>query len=120
MTLIFTGSSDHSSISKELEHIRSKNSQLTSENRELTTGLMNCQDELSHMNEKLLLTDDSAIKLKTKLAELAAFVESLINKTPMKMDIENIFKKINNLMSMQKDAEKSLIEHDRSRFNVSI
>ena len=117
--LIFSGSSDHSSINKELEYVKSKNSQLTSENRELTAGLMNCQDELSHMNEKLLLTDDFATKLKTKLEELGAFVESLINKTPMKMDIENIFKKINNLMSMQKDAEKSMIEHDRSRFNVS-
>ena len=80
---------------------------------------MSCQDELSHMNEKLLLTEDASIKFKTKVDELKAHVESLMNRTPMKLDIENIFKKVGELMDFQKDSEKSLIEHERSRFQDS-
>ena len=88
------------------------------ENRELASALMSCQDELSHMNEKLLLTEDAGIKLTTKCKELAAFTEPLINKTPTKLDMESVFKKITDLVDMQKDNEKSLIDHDRSRFQV--
>ena len=90
------------------------------ENRELASALMSCQDELSHMNEKLLLTEDAGIKLTTKCKELAAFTEPLINKTPTKLDMESVFKKITDLVDMQKDAEKSLVDHDRSRFQVSV
>ena len=90
------------------------------ENRELASALMSCQDELSHMNEKLLLTEDAGIKLTTKCKELAAFTEPLINKTPTKLDMESVFKKITDLVDLQKDAEKSLVDHDRSRFQVSV
>ena len=99
--------------------MKAKYSQQVTENRELASALMSCQDELSHMNEKLLLTEDSAIKLTTKCKELAAFTEPLINKTPTKLDMESVFKKITDLVDMQKDAEKSLIDHDRSRFQVT-
>ena len=102
-----------------MDELRSKNSQLATENRDLTSALMSCQDELSHMNEKLLLTEDASIKFKTKVDELKAHVESLMSRTPMKLDIENIFKKVGELMDFQKDSEKSLIEHERSRFQDS-
>ena len=78
---------------------------------------MSCQDELSHMNEKLLLTEDSNIKLKTKLEELAAETGQLLTKTPtMKSDLEQVLGKIKQLLDVQKDHEKSLAEHDLSRF----
>ena len=78
---------------------------------------MSCQDELSHMNEKLLLTEDSNIKLKTKLEELAAKTGQLLTKTPtMKSDLEQVLGKIKQLLDVQKDHEKSLAEHDLSRF----
>merc|ERR1739844_366383 len=54
-----------------------------------------------------------------KCKELAAFTEPLINKTPTKLDMESVFKKITDLVDMQKDNEKSLIDHDRSRFQDS-
>ena len=104
--------------SKELEELKAKTATLTSENRELTSALMSCQDELSHMNEKLLLTEDSNIKLKTKLEELAAETEQLLTKTPTmtKSDLEQVLGKIKQLLDVQKDHEKSLAEHDLSRF----
>ena len=100
-----------------MDELKSKTATLTSENRELTSALMSCQDELSHMNEKLLLTEDSNIKLKTKLEELAAETGQLLTKTPtMKSDLEQVLGKIKQLLDVQKDHEKSLAEHDLSRF----
>ena len=113
-----SGSSSSNVNSKEFEDLKSKYSQQVNENRELASALMSCQDELSHMNEKLLLTEDAAIKLTTKCKELAAFTEPLINKTPTKFDMESVFKKITDLVDMQKNTDKSLIDHDRSRFQV--
>ena len=76
--------------SKELNELKAKNSQLTSENRELTSALMSCQDELSHMNEKLLMTEDSNIKLKTKMEELVAETAKIVHGNPLKSDLENL------------------------------
>ena len=53
--------------SREVNDLKCKISQMTSENRELTSALMSCQDELSHLNEKLILTEDSNVKMKTKV-----------------------------------------------------
>ena len=78
--------------SKELDELRARNSELTSESRELTSALMSCQDELSHMNEKLLLTEDSHVKLKTKLEELSAEAAKVVNGNPSKFDLENLQK----------------------------
>jgi len=114
-----SASSSSNVNSKEFEDLKTKYSQQVTENRELASALMSCQDELSHMNEKLLLTEDAGIKLTTKCKELAAFTEPLINKTPTKLDMESVFKKITDLVDMQKDNEKSLIDHDRSRFQDS-
>ena len=102
--------------SKEYEDLKAKHSQLTCENRELTSALMSCQDEMSHMNEKLLLTEDSNVKLKTKLGELVAESQRLLNGNPAKSDWENLFKQIQGVQDMQKDSEKSLAHHDLSRF----
>lgn len=77
---------------KDLDELKAKNTQLTSENRELTSALMSCQDELSHMNEKLLLTEDSNIKLKTKLEELAAEAKRIQGKNPLDSDGDNLFR----------------------------
>merc|ERR1712029_62650 len=116
--LLNNGGGDSLVNSKELEELKAKTATLTSENRELTSALMSCQDELSHMNEKLLLTEDSNIKLKTKLEELAAETEQLLTKTPTmtKSDLEQVLGKIKQLLDVQKDHEKSLAEHDLSRF----
>ena len=80
--------------SRELNDQKIKNSQLTSENRELTSALVSCQDELSHLNEKLILTEDSHLKVKTKLEELTAETERLVNRPdqPLKTDLEHLLR----------------------------
>ena len=39
------------------------------ENRQLTKALVSCQEELAHMNEKLLMQESTNETLKTKLKE---------------------------------------------------
>jgi kinesin family protein 4/21/27 len=105
--------------SKELKDCKSRTSQLTAENRDLTSALMSCQEELGHMNEKLLLTESTDEKMKTKMCELAAEAESLLKRTPLKEDVENILRKIRDVINVQTDSEKSMAEHELSRFDSS-
>merc|ERR1712113_215811 len=110
-----TGSNPVSS--KEVNDLKCKISLMTSENRELTSALMSCQDELSHLNEKLILTEDSNVKLKTKMTELVAETERMISSdTPVKSDLENLLTKIRDVETCQKDSEKSLADHETTRF----
>ena len=89
-----SGSGLTSVSAREVNDQKCKISQLTSENRELTSALVSCQDELSHLNEKVILAEDSHIKLKTKLEELTAETELLVNRpdTPLKSDLEHLLR----------------------------
>jgi len=69
------------------------------------------------LNEKLILTEDSNVKLKTKMSELVAETERLISSdTPGKSGLENLLKKIRDVETYQKDSEKSLADHETTRF----
>ena len=47
------------------------------------------------LNEKLILTEDSNVKMKTKLEELRAETERMVNlSNPEKTDLENLLNKI--------------------------
>ena len=105
--------------SREVTEYKSKISQLTSENRELTSALMSCQDEMSHLNEKVMLSEDSNIKLKTKLEELVAETERLAKASPLNSDFDNLLRKIRDVETYQKDSEKSLADHDTTRFETA-
>lgn len=105
--------------SREVNEYKSKISQLTSENRELTSALISCQDELSHLNEKVILSEDSNIKLKTKLEELVAETERLAKASPLNSDFDNLLRKIRDVETYQKDSEKSLADHDTTRFETA-
>ena len=105
--------------SREVTEYKSKISQLTSENRELTSALISCQDELSHLNEKVILSEDSNIKLKTKLEELVAETERLAKASPLNSDFDNLLRKIRDVETYQKDSEKSLADHDTTRFETA-
>ena len=105
--------------SREVTEYKSKISQLTSENRELTSALMSCQDELSHLNEKVILSEDSNIKLKTKLEELVAETERLAKASPLNPDFDSLLRKIRDVETYQKHSEKSLADHDTTRFDTA-
>jgi predicted nuclease with TOPRIM domain len=81
------------------------------ENRELTSELKSCRENKRELNEKLILTEDSNIKLKTKLEELATEIERLAKESPHNSDFENLLRKIRNVEKDQKDSEKSLTDH---------
>lgn len=115
---LINGGSGGKVSSKELEELKQKNCQLTGENRELTSALMSCQDELSHMNEKLLLTEDANVKFKTKLEQLSAEAENIC-KNLSNSDAEKLKEKIKEIMETQKANEKTLTDHDASRFDES-
>ena len=55
--------------------------------------------------------------MKTKLEELRAETERMVSSdSPIKSDIENLLKKIQDVETVQKDSEKSLADHETTRF----
>ena len=83
---------------------------------------MACQEEMGHMNEKLLISEASSEKMKTKLKELASEADFLALQTvdlAAKDTLEKVAKRIHEVVELQKEGEKKLDEHEETRFNIS-
>ena len=77
-------------------------SQLTSENRELTSALNSCQDSMRHLIEKLILKEN-------KLKVLDTEIERLAKDSPLNSDFENLLRTIRNVETNQNDSGNSQI-----------
>ena len=93
------------------------------ENHQLQSALMACQEEMGHMNEKLLISEASSEKMKTKLKELASEADLLAVQTvdlAAKDVLEKVAKRIHEVVEIQKEGEKKLDEHEETRFNITV
>ena len=73
------------------------------ENRQLQTVLLECQEEMGHMNEKLLIGEASGDKMKTKLNELEKETDLLAKDTldlGAKGNLEKVATKISEVIFM--------------------
>ena len=107
---------------EELEKATKLAFETQSENIQLQSALMACQEEMGHMNEKLLISEASSEKMKTKLKELASEADRLALQTidiTAKDILEEVAKRIHEVVELQKDGEKKLDEHEETRFNIS-
>ena len=62
---------------EEYDRLKERYSITVKENTELTLALCTCQEELSFINEKLMLSETASETMKTKLAELLAEAEAI-------------------------------------------
>ena len=116
------GSGGQNSSGEELDKATKLLKSTQNENTQLQSALMACQEEMGHMNEKLLISEASSEKMKTKLKELASEADFLARQTvdlAAKDTLEKVAKRIHEVVELQKEGEKKLDEHEETRFNIS-
>ena len=109
------------------DELKEEVASLMDQNEKITTALQTAMDENSHMSEKLLLAEQANEKLNTNLEELKTqteeFSEFLLKCKTLPAGIKSSFEKltikVRAVEEGQKKAEKTLMEHDISRFASS-
>ena len=122
--IITPGSTESASASKELME---ENEVLKDENDKLTNALQSAMEENSHMSEKLMLSEQVADKFKETLGsmtkeaeEVMEFIKKCQGLPPgVKSKLEGLMNKVNDVDENHKKSEKTLMDHDLSRFASS-
>ena len=98
------------------------NRKILKENAELTGALVSSQQELAHVHEKVMLNEASNEKLKARLQELVSEVDGMMDAAKGEVRAEDVLedfkRKISAVVELQTEAEKTLMEHERT-FNVN-
>ena len=100
------------------------NRKILKENAELTGALVSSQQELAHVHEKVMLNEASNEKLKARLQGLVAEVDGMmangggLEGGRAEDVLEDFKKKIADVVELQTEAEKTLMEHEKT-FNVN-
>ena len=99
------------------------NRKILKENAELTGALVSSQQELAHVHEKVMLNEASNEKLKARLQGLVAEVDGMmanggLGEGRAENVLEDFKKKIADVVELQSEAEKTLMEHEKT-FNVN-
>jgi len=104
-----------------------ENKRLVKENSQLNAALQAAMEENAHINEKLLLSELSQEKMKEKLAELEESVTRATNCFDQSTDVAPeqrtmmaaLRHKVAQVQELQQREEKTIVEHDITRFNNS-
>merc|ERR1719474_504556 len=122
------GSSNVGQLDEEKsKELMEENELLREENSKMTNALQAAMDENSHMSEKLLLAEQSAETFKETLQSLtkeAADVMEFLGRCPglppgVKTKFEILMGKVQEVDENHKKTEKTLMDHDLSRFASS-
>ena len=104
--------------SEEAGKLRDMNKRILKENAELTGALVSSQQELAHVHEKVMLNETSNEKLKARLQELISEVDGMMAKGGLEVKAEEVLedfkKKIADVVELQTEAEKTLMEHEKT------
>ncbi len=97
---------------------------LKEENKTLSHALMAAQEELTHMNEKVIMHETSGEKLKTKFREVVAALDALVEKKEAsphtKEDLEQLRRQVKGVVQMHEEAEQSIVDYDVTRADLSL
>eukprot|EP00092_Neocalanus_flemingeri_P020290 GFUD01021979.1.p1 GENE.GFUD01021979.1~~GFUD01021979.1.p1 ORF type:complete len:1250 (+),score=420.04 GFUD01021979.1:230-3979(+) len=104
--------------------VSQENQRLEEENGKLTSALQAAMEDNAHMSEKLLMSELANEKLKLKLTELSSQAEQaaeLLNTSAdatfsQKELVAKLKEKVEEVRNSQKQAEKTMMDHDISRF----
>jgi len=110
------------------QEVLDENKRLEVENGKLTSALQAAMDDNAHMSEKLLMSEMANEKLKLKLTELSSQAEQAVEQLNTSADatfsqkdlVAKLKKKVDEVKDSQKHAEKTMMDHDISRFNPQI
>jgi len=102
-----------------------ENKRLEAENEKLTSALQAAMDDNAHMSEKLLMSELANEKLKVKLSELSSQAEQAVEQMNTSVDVNFTQKelvsklkmKVDEVKESQKHSERTMMEHEISRFN---
>ena len=122
--MVTSGATESASASKELIE---ENEVLKDENDKLTNALQSAMEENSHMSEKLMLSEQVAETFKETLGsmtkeaeEVMDFIKKCQGLPPgVKSKLEGLMNKVNDVDADHKKSEKTLMDHDLSRFASS-
>ena len=106
------------------QEVIQENERLDEENLKLTNALQTAMEDNAHMSEKLLMSEMANEKLKLKLTELSSQAEQaaeLLNTSAdatlsQKELVSKLKNKVEEVRDSQKQSEKTMMEHDISRF----
>jgi len=109
------------------EELKEENERLKDENDKMTNALQSAMEENSHMSEKLMLSEQVAEKFKetlgnltTEAEEVMVFIKKCQALPPgVKSKLEGLMNKVNEVDENHKKSEKTLMDHDLSRFASS-
>ncbi|XP_023348694.1 chromosome-associated kinesin KIF4B [Eurytemora carolleeae] len=124
LQLLQSGGVHDPSQGDELNNLREHLERVESENSQLTSALQSAMEDNAHMSEKLLLSEQAQESLRTRLSELSEETEGALKGlgelSPEKRKLINQLKcKVESVRDQQKQHEKTMMEHEHSRFNPS-
>ena len=104
-----------------------ENKRLVEENNKLNAALQAAMEDNAHINEKLLLSELSQEKMKEKLAELEESVGKAVICLDQSTDVAPeqrsmmaaLKHQVAQVQELQQREEKTIVEHDITRFNGS-
>jgi len=110
------------------QEVIDENQRLVTENGKLTSALQAAMDDNGHMSEKLLMSEMANEKLKLKLTELSSQAEQAVEQLNTSADatmtqkdlLAKLKRKVDEVKDSQKHAEKTMMEHEISRFNPQV
>jgi len=105
-----------------------ENERLETENEKLTNALQSAMEDNAHMSEKLLMSEMANERLKLKLSELSSQAEQAVEQLNTSTDatlmqkelVSKLKKKVDEVKDSQKLSEKTMMDHEISRFNPQI
>ena len=109
------------------QELLEENERLKDENEKMTNALQSAMEENSHMSEKLLLSEQAAETLKATMASMTKEAEDVmefVHKAQglppgLKTKLEGLMSKVHEVDEDHKKSEKTLMNHDLSRFASS-
>jgi kinesin family protein 4/21/27 len=101
---------------EELKSLQENNKKLRDENRELTSTLVSCQAEMAHLNEIVILHENSGNTLKTKMKEMVA---ELAVRCENNKELQELQQKMAGLLEIKNEADRTIMAHDLTRADMS-
>merc|ERR1719232_2451461 len=117
----------HNKVDDTSKELIDENERLKDENEKMTNALQSAMEENAHMSEKLLISEQVAEQFKETLGSLTKeaedvmdFIKRCQNLPPgVKTKMEMLMAKVEDVDANHKKSEKTLMDHDLSRFASS-
>ncbi len=94
--------------------------ELKEENKRLSHALLAAQEELTHMNEKVIMHESGNEKLRTKFKELVATLDVMVEEGGGEDKLLEFRGKVKDVVQMHEEAEKTIMDYDVSHAELTV